>query len=387
MHKCKLYILVFFFLLSGCEAKYVSQKTKSIEIGSAINLDDLVEYDDNVNVNYAEDFKNPTSLGDYKIDFLAKKDDKLKVYTFTFKIVDTTKPLIEQTADVYIRLNDRLNIKNCIKVSDNSGEEILDKVKIAEYSTSEIGSFSVKLSVSDSSGNEADFQLPYQVIVPVESIDLHMSEATINVGKTLSLNASIKPDNASIRSVVWYSSRPEIASVSNEGIINGISEGSAIITAKSVDGFSQVSINVTVKKTTTPLVDMKKRLMSFDEYYYGEGINWTETQYYSSNSVGSVTGAIAFINNSGKTINYITLTYHLYNAVGDPALEDITGLNYIKVRWIGPVEPFGRFDATGDSNIIGYCSTCSYVNIKEVKIEYSGGTSENGILNVKFYRY
>lgn len=69
------------------------------------------------------------------------------------------------------------------------------------------------------------------------------------IGDTITLVASVIPDNATYKEVEWISSNPEVATVSSIGVVTAVSEGNATITAKSTDG-SNISANceVTVKK-------------------------------------------------------------------------------------------------------------------------------------------
>ena len=92
------------------------------------------------------------------------------------------------------------------------------------------------------------------------------------------------------------------------------------------------------------------------------------------NSVGLVELNWTADNNSGKTIKYYTVTCYYYNAVGDPARNDITGKTSYTVKYVGPVEPGGML-LVGD---IGYCDICSEVVVGEITLEYTDGTTDTG---------
>ena len=68
------------------------------------------------------------------------------------------------------------------------------------------------------------------------SISLDRSEATLAVGDTLTLNASILPKDASIKSVKWTSSNDSIAMVDDTGVVTAVSAGNAVITSTTIDG-------------------------------------------------------------------------------------------------------------------------------------------------------
>ncbi len=84
--------------------------------------------------------------------------------------------------------------------------------------------------------------------IPVESITLNKTEETVAVGKTVTLTATIKPDDATNKNVTWTSSNTSIATVSSTGVVTGKTAGTTTITVKSTDG-SNKSATCTVRVT------------------------------------------------------------------------------------------------------------------------------------------
>lgn len=80
--------------------------------------------------------------------------------------------------------------------------------------------------------------------VAVESITLNKSTSTIIVGNTDTLTATVLPPEASDKTVTWTTSNSAIASVNN-GVVRGVSAGTATITAKA--GSLTASCEVTVE--------------------------------------------------------------------------------------------------------------------------------------------
>lgn len=78
------------------------------------------------------------------------------------------------------------------------------------------------------------------------SISITPDNPTINVGSKLNLSINVTPSDAS-KNVIWASSNSSVASVNN-GVLTGVKEGSATITAfSSLDNSISDSITVTVK--------------------------------------------------------------------------------------------------------------------------------------------
>ncbi|MFD2332792.1 Ig-like domain-containing protein [Cohnella sp. GCM10020058] len=77
-------------------------------------------------------------------------------------------------------------------------------------------------------------------------VTLNTNAATLAVGGTLQLTATVAPANASNPNVVWTSSNAGAASVDGSGIVTGIGNGTTTITASTADGGFTASAVLTV---------------------------------------------------------------------------------------------------------------------------------------------
>ncbi len=91
------------------------------------------------------------------------------------------------------------------------------------------------------------FSTATNIIVSSVSI-INKSPISIRLNRTLQLNISILPANATNKSVTWSSSKPTTVRVSSTGVITGVNIGSAIITVRTVDQNKSATITVTVKR-------------------------------------------------------------------------------------------------------------------------------------------
>ena len=82
--------------------------------------------------------------------------------------------------------------------------------------------------------------------IAVASVQLSLSEASLYRGETLTLTATIEPENADIQDIVWESSNVGVATVSG-GIVTAVGEGEALISAKAGDVSAQCKVTVSVK--------------------------------------------------------------------------------------------------------------------------------------------
>lgn len=88
-----------------------------------------------------------------------------------------------------------------------------------------------------------------RVVYAVESISLDKTEANVPCGESTTLVASILPAAAD-QSVTWTSDKPEVATVDG-GVVTGVSEGIAVITAASVSDPTKTA-TATVEVTKIP---------------------------------------------------------------------------------------------------------------------------------------
>ncbi len=137
-------------------------------------------------------------------------------------------------------------IEALMKEYNNSDNLAVGWLKPGETGTipSEVIPGSVLSTIGASSGT----------IYLVSSVSLPAS-ASVNVGSTIPLNATVLPSNATNSSLNWTSSNTSIATVNNYGTVTGIASGSANITAKSTDGSNKsstcsVSVNSSVCSAT-----------------------------------------------------------------------------------------------------------------------------------------
>ena len=81
--------------------------------------------------------------------------------------------------------------------------------------------------------------------VQAESIQLNVTTAGLNEGSTLQLTATILPEGCDIKTVIWASNNPSVATVDSNGLVTTHSVGTATITAITTDG-SNLSTSCTV---------------------------------------------------------------------------------------------------------------------------------------------
>lgn len=95
------------------------------------------------------------------------------------------------------------------------------------------------------------FQVLKNEVLPT-SVSLDKNEINLVIGDTVQLNATVKPDNATDKTVTWQvTSGSSYITVSNTGLVTAIAKGSSIVTVRTVNG-----------KTATCLVNVKEEVIN-----------------------------------------------------------------------------------------------------------------------------
>ncbi|MCL2010179.1 MAG: S8 family serine peptidase, partial [Synergistaceae bacterium] len=83
-------------------------------------------------------------------------------------------------------------------------------------------------------------------MIPADGVSVSPSSVSLNTGEKVQLNAVVTPSYATIKRVSWSSSKPGVATVDDNGWVEGVSAGDAVITAKVLESDKSAAVNVTV---------------------------------------------------------------------------------------------------------------------------------------------
>ena len=93
--------------------------------------------------------------------------------------------------------------------------------------------------------------------IPVTGVTLNKTEATMTtLGETLTLTATVTPDNAENKTVTWTTSDANVATVTN-GVVTAVGAGTATITATATNGTADTSDDKTATCAVTVTVNHK----------------------------------------------------------------------------------------------------------------------------------
>ena len=79
-------------------------------------------------------------------------------------------------------------------------------------------------------------------IVGVQSVTVSPANATINIGTTIQLSASVTADASTAKTLTWTSSNAAVATVDQTGKVTGVSAGTVTILATSTADASKSAL-------------------------------------------------------------------------------------------------------------------------------------------------
>lgn len=133
-------------------------------------------------------------------------------------------------------------------VTANYDDDTSDTVTPTSVSTPDLTTAGTKEVTVTYTENGVTKTATYDITVSVAptSVSISPNGGTIDVGDTLQLTATVLPADAPDKSVEWSSSDEEVATISDSGLVTGISEGTATIYATTIND-KVASCTVTVQ--------------------------------------------------------------------------------------------------------------------------------------------
>lgn len=95
-------------------------------------------------------------------------------------------------------------------------------------------------------------QIDVTVYAPVTSITFNEKKPSVAVGRSIALSWTVKPQDATDSSVSFSTNKPDVVSVSDDGIVTGLKRGECYVYATANDGSGKkATIRVTVTQPVT----------------------------------------------------------------------------------------------------------------------------------------
>ncbi len=180
------------------------------------------------------------------------------------------------------------------------------------------GNVTVTVTARDGSKKTAKCTVTNGIIT--ESVELNVGSTTLAKGKSVKITAAASPANATVKTLMWTTSDPSVATVS-AGTVKAVGTGTAVITAATIDGqnvyasveitvvnpANKVVINNGINKITLPIstepvtIDIPWSVVDTDGYTDGisQDIKWTIGGKNAKNVVDNGNGSFT-VSKSGR---------------------------------------------------------------------------------------
>jgi uncharacterized protein YjdB len=141
----------------------------------------------------------------------------------------------------------------------------------------------------------ASYWSSFRNIVGIVGVELNKTEASLLKGKTMTLMATVYPEDLEDKSVTWKSSNTKVATVSSEGKVTGVKTGIVTITCTSKATGLSATCKVTVGKVNldkSEAVVLKGTTLKLKPTVYPTTLENKEVTWKSSNTkVATVSSA------------------------------------------------------------------------------------------------
>ena len=179
-----------------------------------------------------------TAIGEGSATITASAGGKSANCTVTVKqnVIAVTSITLDQTS-VELTEGDNVTITATVKPDNATNKTVTWSSSAPEVASIQDGKITaikagdavIKAVAGDKSAT-CNVKVKAKVIA-VESIELNKSEITLKEGDSETLEATVKPDNATDKTVTWSTSVSDVATVNNVGKVKAVSIGETIITA------------------------------------------------------------------------------------------------------------------------------------------------------------
>ena len=181
------------------------------------------------------------------------EDVKIGVTSVTLDKTDLTLD-VNGTAKLNATVKpDDATTKTVTWKSDNEGVAIVDNN--GNVTAKAAGTATITATVDGKSAS-CKVTVNGQTTVPVASVKLNQTTLELIAGKEATLTATVKPDDATNKTVTWSSNNETVATVDNNGKVTAKAAGEAIITAKVGDKQATCNVKVTAAEVAVESVTL-----------------------------------------------------------------------------------------------------------------------------------
>ena len=178
-----------------------------------------------------------------------------------------------ETLTATVAPSDATNKAVSWKSSDASVASVDNSGKVTAVKA---GSATITVTTTDGSKTATCSVTVTAKTIEVNDVGLDKSEMEMVAGDSYQFTVTLKPDNASDKTLSWSSSDENVATVDNTGKVTAVSEGKVTITVKTSNPAQSASCDITVKAASIPVTSV-----NIDSWIINLGVNETAAIAYT----------------------------------------------------------------------------------------------------------
>ena len=179
--------------------------------------------------------------------------------------IGVTSVTLDKT-DLTLDVNDKATLTATVNPNDATNKTVTwksDKPEIVEVDsngnvTAKAAGTATITATADGKSASCKVTVNGQTTVPVASVELNQTTLELIAGKEATLTATVKPDDATNKTVTWSSNNETVATVDNNGKVTAKAAGEAIITAKVGDKQATCNVKVTAADVAVESVTLNQ---------------------------------------------------------------------------------------------------------------------------------
>lgn len=373
---------------------------------SMVELDDMGEYSfstsketikvkENIayeKIDVSDEIKNQSEV-DVSREDTAKKTETEGALTDTVEWVESSKT--ENSSDeTYTEVDKETIADPALSASLNPDLGVLQIMRQSMLASS------VLLQSDTVSDNN--------IIIAVTGVALNKTELHLKNGESETLTATVTPENAANRNVMWTTSDESVATVDANGVVKAVSAGTADITVTTADGNKTSVCKVTIEAVYDPKNDTTNTLKDksgnqiyvlVDEQYVEAKVAdyYTHTKFYKKEEVSQYTytgwqdldGKTYYYDKNGiKVTGEQVIQGAKYSFNSDGSLNTGSGILGIDVStWNGNID-WNKVKSSGVSYVIirtGFRGSTQGALVEDNKFRQNIQGASNAGLKVGVY--
>ncbi|MGN1418330.1 MAG: Ig-like domain-containing protein [Acutalibacteraceae bacterium] len=191
--------------------------------------------------------------------------------TVTVKPVTKTTKVTLNTTSKSVKAGSSFTLKATVSPSNATYKTVTWKssnTSIAKVSSKGVvtgvkaGTATITCTTTDT-GKKATCKVTVKNVTP-QSVKLNATSASIKIGSSKALKATVSPAQAANKSVKWTSSNTKVATVSSSGVVKAVGVGKATITCTTVSGGKKATCKITVIPIKASSVKLNRTSLTLD---------------------------------------------------------------------------------------------------------------------------